>query len=134
MNGTVTQLGSATRYQYDKPDASILEWFINPTPNFYTIHLRCAEFTSLCPKTGQPDFATIIIDYIPCERAVESKSLKLYLGAYRQYGAFHEACINKIADDLMDVIKPIYLRIEGQFNSRGGIAIWPIVERGSRPA
>lgn len=131
MEGTVSTLGRTTEFRYEAPTATILEWFKNPGHQ-YTIYLRCHEFTSLCPKTGQPDFATILIDYIPNERCVESKSLKLYLGAYRQHGAFHEACINQIADDLMSVLDAKWLRVEGQFRSRGGIEIWPKAERGTR--
>jgi len=92
------------------------------------IHIEAPEFTSLCPITGQPDFATIVIDYIPIERCVESKSLKLYLGRFRQEGEFHEACVNRIANDLVDLLDPLYMKVEGRFTPRGGIPLWPTAE------
>jgi len=90
--------------------------------------LICPEFTSLCPKTGQPDFATIIINYIANERMVESKSLKLYLFSYRNHGDFHEDCVQKICQDLVDLLKPRYLEVFGEFNPRGGISIYPYAQ------
>jgi 7-cyano-7-deazaguanine reductase len=99
-----------------------LEIFKNPNPRRdYTIEMDCPEFTCLCPKTGQPDFATIHISYVPDEFCVELKSLKLYLWSYRNEGAFHEAVTNKILDDLVKAVKPRCMSIEADFFVRGGI-------------
>ncbi len=99
-----------------------LETFDNPNPGRdYHITLSCPEFTCLCPKTGQPDFATILIDYVPDQRCVELKSLKLYLWSFRNEGAFHEAVTNQILDDLVVALDPRYLKVEGDFRVRGGI-------------
>lgn len=130
------QLGQSTTYVYDHPDPSALEWFPSPFADparnrnqvTGTIHIEAPEFTTLCPITGQPDFATIVIDYIPDQRCVESKSLKLYLGRYRQEREFHEACISRIANDLIDLLAPMYLKVEGRFTPRGGIPLWPVAE------
>ncbi len=104
----------------------VLETFVNKHPeNDYLVTLNCPEFTSLCPKTGQPDFAKIIINYIPNERMVESKSLKLYLFSFRNHGDFHEDCINIIMKDLVKLMEPRYLEVVGIFTPRGGIAIYP---------
>ena len=128
----ITVLGSGpTKYVYNHPSKETLEYFDSPSKHPYNIHIICPEFTSLCPKTGQPDFATIIIDYVPNNFCIESKSLKLYLFSFRQFGEFHEACINRMADDIHEVIKPIYIKVVGQFMPRGGISIWPTVERGN---
>jgi 7-cyano-7-deazaguanine reductase len=100
-----------------------LETFPNPRPERdYTIAFDCPEFTCLCPMTGQPDFATIRIDYVPDALCVELKSLKLYLWSYRNEGAFHEAVTNKILDDLVAAMKPRRLRVVGDFAVRGGIS------------
>lgn len=99
-----------------------LESFPNPHPKRdYEIQFECPEFTCVCPKTGQPDFATIRISYIPDKLCVELKSLKLYLWSYRDEGAFHEAVTNKILDDLVKAVKPRQMEIEGDFYVRGGI-------------
>jgi 7-cyano-7-deazaguanine reductase len=99
-----------------------LEWFPNPRPGReYEIRFECPEFTCLCPKTGQPDFATIRIRYTPAERCVELKSLKLYLWSYRDVGAFHEAVTNRILDDLVHLLAPRRMSVEGDFLVRGGI-------------
>ena len=99
-----------------------LETFPNPNPERdYRISFACPEFTCLCPKTGQPDFATIRIDYVPDRLCVELKSLKLYLWSYRDEGAFHEAVTNKILDDLVAALKPRRMTVVGDFNVRGGI-------------
>jgi len=104
-----------------KPPES-LETFANPTPERdYTIHITDPEFTSLCPKTGQPDFATLVIDYVPDHLCVELKSLKLYIWSYRDAGVFHEAVTNNILDDLVCAITPRFMRITAKFNVRGGI-------------
>src|SRR5689334_3515593 len=100
-----------------------LETFVNPTPNRdYRIHMEIPEFTCLCPKTGQPDFATLVLDYVPDRKCVELKSLKLYVWSYRDEGAFHEAVTNRILDDLARATKPRWMRLEARFNVRGGIA------------
>lgn len=99
-----------------------LEIFKNPSPKRnYDIELECPEFTCLCPRTGQPDFATIRIRYVPDEFCVELKSLKLYLWSYRNEGAFHEAVTNKILDDLVKAVKPRHMAVEADFFVRGGI-------------
>ena len=107
----------------------ILETFPNPNPERdYTIIHTALEFTSLCPKTGQPDFATIIIEYIPDKICVELKSYKFYLQSYRNDGIYFEAVTNKICDDLVKVMKPRYIKIIAQFNTRGGISSDIVVE------
>lgn len=101
-----------------------LETFPNRNPNRrYMVTLECAEFTCVCPITGQPDFATITIRYIPDQRVVESKSLKLYLWSYRNEGTFHEHVTNQILDDLVKALDPHYCQVVGAFSIRGGIAI-----------
>ncbi|MDA8207642.1 MAG: preQ(1) synthase [Actinomycetota bacterium] len=127
----LSHLGSkGTTYNYDSPSAGILEVFPDPHPGTpYVIGLDCFEFTSLCPVTGQPDYGRIWIDYVPEGLCVESKSLKLYMVSYRNHGAFHEACVNSIADDLVSRLSPLYLRVFGDFNARGGIAIRPMAIR-----
>lgn len=129
-------LGQKTEYVYDDPSIEILEHVPNPFNDDKqninrvagTVHIEATEFTSLCPITGQPDFATIVIDYIPRERLVESKSLKLYLGRFRQFGEFHESCVNRIANDLIALLDPVHIKVEGRFTPRGGISIWPVAE------
>lgn len=104
----------------------ILEAFDNKHPeNEYLVTLMCPEFTSLCPMTGQPDFAKIIINYIPRVKMVESKSLKLYLFGFRNHGDFHEDCVNIIMKDLVRLMNPRYLEVIGLFTPRGGISIYP---------
>ena len=127
----LTPLGAGrTEYRYDTPTPDLLEAFAHGRADWHwVVGLDCAEFTSLCPVTGQPDFGRILIHYVPGELCVESKSLKLYLGAYRNHGSFHEACVNQIADDLVTAISPRYLRVFGDFNARGGIAIRPMTVR-----
>ncbi len=99
-----------------------LESFPNPEPGRdYEIEMECPEFTCVCPRTGQPDFATIRIRYVPAELCVELKSLKLYFWSYRNEGAFHEAVINRILDDLVQVIRPKTMTVVGDFSVRGGI-------------
>lgn len=101
-----------------------LETFPNQHPGRrYTVTLECPEFTCVCPVTGQPDFATITIRYIPDQRIVESKSLKLYLWSYRDEGTFHEHVTNQILEDLVDALDPLYCHVTGAFNVRGGISI-----------
>jgi len=109
----------------------ILEAFPNKHPgNDYMVTFICPEFTSLCPKTGQPDFAKIIINYIPGPRLVESKSLKLYLFSFRNHGDFHEDCVNVIMKDLAKLMQPKYIEVKGIFTPRGGIAIFPFANSG----
>lgn len=126
----LTALGGQTRYRYEHPDPGILETFSNPRPQGgWAVGLECMEFTSLCPMTGQPDFGRLHVHYVPLLRCVETKSLKLYLGAYRNHGAFHEDCVNRIADDLVEACAPAWLRVFGDFVPRGGISIRPIAVR-----
>jgi len=106
-----------------------LDTFENPLPERdYTIHIEVPEFTCLCPKTGQPDFATLSIDYVPDRLCVELKSLKLYVWAFRDEGAFHEAVTNQILDDLVQATVPRFMRLTGKFNVRGGIYTTVVAE------
>ena len=106
-----------------------LETFQNPRPERdYTIRIRMPEFTCLCPKTGQPDFATLHLEYVPAERCVELKSLKLYVWSYRDEGAFHEAVTNRILDDLVRATDPRFMRLTAEFNVRGGVYTKVIAE------
>lgn len=127
----VTLLGNQnTHYSYDYTP-EVLEIFENKHPeNEYLVTLDCPEFTSLCPKTGQPDFGHIIINYIPRKLMVESKSLKLYLFSFRNHGDFHEDCVNIIMKDLIKLMDPKYLEVIGLFNPRGGISIKPFANYG----
>ena len=112
-----------------------LATFPNPAPGRdFHIHMQIPEFTCLCPMTGQPDFATIKLRYVPDARCVELKSLKLYLWSYRNEGAFHEAVTNKICDDLVAALSPRFLEVTGDFMVRGGIHTAITVRHGERPA
>lgn len=123
-------LGKVTDYKTDY-DPSVLETFINKHPeNDYWVRFNCPEFTSLCPITGQPDFAEIRIEYIPDIKMVESKSLKLYLFSFRNHGDFHEDCVNKIMKDLIHLMNPKYIEVSGFFTPRGGICIYPYANYG----
>lgn len=129
---TLTKLGSKDIAYPLTPSITILETFENQHPNNdYIVPFvqERDEFTSLCPKTGQPDHAKLEIVYIPDKKMVESKSLKLYLFSFRNTGEFHEDVINRIADDLFTLLEPKYLRVYGDFAPRGGLAIKPMVER-----
>ena len=118
-------LGQKTEYATDYAP-EVLESFENKHPeNDYWVKLNCPEFTSLCPITGQPDFAEIVISYIPATRMVESKSLKLYLFSFRNHGDFHEDCVNIIMKDLIRLMQPKYIEVTGLFTPRGGISIHP---------
>ena len=109
----------------------LLETFINKhQDNDYFVKFNCPEFTSLCPITGQPDFATIYISYVPDVRMVESKSLKLYLFSFRNHGDFHEDCVNTIMKDLIKLMDPKYIEVWGKFTPRGGISIDPYCNYG----
>ena len=106
-----------------------LETFENPNPHRdYTIRIDLPEFTCLCPKTGQPDFATIHLEYVPDKLCVELKSLKLYIWAFREQGAFHEAITNEILNDLVEITSPKFMRIRAVFNVRGGVYTTVVVE------
>ena len=127
----ITLLGSnGTVYPKDY-DPSLLETFENKhAENEYVVTLDCPEFTTLCPKTGQPDFGHIVISYIPRERMVESKSLKLYLFSFRNHGDFHEDVVNIIMKDLIKLMDPKYIEVKGYFMPRGGISIHPFANHG----
>ena len=127
----VSLLGNTGVKYPDQYSPQVLETFINKHPeNEYLVTFTCPEFTSLCPKTGQPDFAKILISYIPRERMVESKSLKLYLFSFRNHGDFHEDCVNIIMKDLIRLMDPKYIEVKGIFTPRGGIAIHPFANWG----
>lgn len=127
----LTLLGNKKTTYRDDYAPEVLETFINKHPeNDYMVSFNCPEFTSLCPITGQPDFAKIIINYIPARRMVESKSLKLYLFSFRNRGDFHEDCVNIIMKDLVKLMEPKYLEVKGIFTPRGGIAIYPFASYG----
>ncbi len=130
----LTQLGQAARLPAD-PDEAVLERVAAPAEGkHYLVRFTAPEFTSLCPITGQPDFAHIVIDYVPGEWIVESKSLKLYLGSFRNHGAFHEACTLQIAGRLVDLLAPVWLRIGAYFYPRGGMPIDVFWQTGAPPA
>jgi 7-cyano-7-deazaguanine reductase len=118
--------------------SKVLETFPNPAPGRdFLIHMQIPEFTCLCPKTGQPDFATLLLDYIPDKTCVELKSLKLYVWSYRDEGAFHEAVTNRILDDLVAATRPRFMRLTAKFYVRGGIFTTVIAEhrkKGWKPA
>ena len=123
-------LGNNTKYSMDYAP-EVLEPFANKHPeNDYWVQFNCPEFTSLCPITGQPDFAEIKIMYLPDEKMVESKSLKLYLFSFRNHGDFHEDCINIIMKDLVRLMQPKYIEVLGIFTPRGGISIYPYANYG----
>ena len=125
------QLGSRnTKYTYDY-DPGLLEKIPNKhSDRDFFIKFNCPEFTSLCPITGQPDFAEIRISYVPDVKMVESKSLKLYLFSFRNHGDFHEDCVNIIMKDLVKLMDPKYIEVTGIFTPRGGISIWPYANYG----
>ena len=123
-------LGRKTEYRQDYAP-EVLETFENRHPNNdYWVRFNCPEFTTLCPITGQPDFAEIRIAYVPDRRMVESKSLKLYLFSFRSHGDFHEDCVNIIMKDLIRLMDPKYIEVTGFFTPRGGISIWPYANYG----
>jgi 7-cyano-7-deazaguanine reductase len=110
-----------------------LETFPNPTPQRdYRIHMEIPEFTCLCPRTGQPDFATLVLDYVPDKLCVELKSLKLYIGSFRNQGAFHEAVTNRILDDLVAATRPRFMRLTARFYVRGGIFTTVVAEQAKK--
>jgi len=123
-------LGRKTAYKMTYAP-EVLETFENKhKENDYWVQFNCPEFTSLCPITGQPDFAEIKIAYIPADRMVESKSLKLYLFSFRNHGDFHEDCVNIIMKDLVKLMQPKYIEVIGLFTPRGGISIYPYANYG----
>jgi 7-cyano-7-deazaguanine reductase len=130
---SLTQLGALSAVP-ESPDAAVLERVANPQPGVrYMARFTCPEFTSLCPVTGQPDFAHLVIDYLPGEWLVESKSLKLYLASYRNHGAFHEDCTVAVALRLVAAIEPQWLRIGGYWYPRGGMPIDVFYQTGPAP-
>jgi 7-cyano-7-deazaguanine reductase len=131
---SLTQLGRSSELPAS-PDQARLETIANPhRESLYLVRFSCPEFTSLCPVTGQPDFAHLVIDYVPKERLVESKSLKLFLGSFRNQGAFHEDCTLTIAKRLEEVLVPVWLRIGGYWYPRGGMPIDVFYQSGAPPA
>ena len=123
-------LGKSSEYEFSYNPA-ILETFENRhQSNDYRVKFNCPEFTSLCPITGQPDFAAIYISYIPDVKMVESKSMKLYLFSFRNHGGFHEDCVNLIMKDLIKLMEPRYIEVWGKFTPRGGISIDPYCNYG----
>ena len=130
----LTQLGNAAEIPAS-PDAAVIETVANPHPDtVYLVRFACPEFTALCPITGQPDFAHLVIDYVPQASLVESKSLKLFLAAFRNHGAFHEDCTVTIAKRLEQALSPAWLRIGGYWYPRGGIPIDVFYQTGPAPA
>ena len=130
---SLTQLGRSTALP-SSPDEARLETVPNPHPGTrYLVRFTCPEFTTLCPITGQPDFAHLVIDYVPAERLVESKSLKLFLGAFRSQGAFHEDCTLAVARRLEAALEPAWLRIGGYWYPRGGMPIDVFYQSGAPP-
>ena len=129
----LTQLGQQAELP-TSPDQATLERVPNPHPDTdYLVRFTCPEFTTLCPITGQPDFAHIVIDYVPQSHIAESKSLKLYLGSFRNHGAFHEDCTLTIAKRLVETLDPKWLRIGGYWYPRGGIPIDVFWQTGAPP-
>lgn len=127
----ITLLGNQHVVYKDNYAPEVLETFINKHPeNDYFVKFNCPEFTSLCPITGQPDFAAIYISYVPDMKMVESKSLKLYLFSFRNHGDFHEDCVNIIMKDLIKLMEPRYIEVWGKFTPRGGISIDPYCNYG----
>lgn len=127
MTEHLTHLGSGeTSYRLTGRDPGLLEAFRAPSGPWFVAGLDCLEFTSLCPITGQPDYGRIFVSYIPKDLCVESKSLKLYLVSFRNEGTFGETCVQRIADDLVSLLEPHFVRVYGDFTPRGGIAIRPL--------
>ena len=129
----LTKLGSQGTEYASEYSAELLESFSNKHPeNDYFVKFNCPEFTSLCPITGQPDFANITISYVPDQKLVESKSLKLYLFSFRNHGDFHEDVVNVIMKDLIKLLDPKYIEVLGRFLPRGGISIDPYCNYGKK--
>ncbi len=133
MTKKLKQLGKQTPLPQN-PEKAVLESVPNPHPDVkYNVRFSCPEFTSLCPITGQPDFAHIVIDYVPAKKLLESKALKLFLGSFRNHGDFHEACTVYIAKRIITEITPVWLRIGGYWYPRGGIPIDVFYQTGKPP-
>jgi len=125
----LTLLGNSQASSPKSPQQATLEAFPNPNVRRdFLIRIDCPDFTSLCPVTGQPDFAEIFVEYIPDARCLETKSLKLYLASYRNVHSFNEAVINRILDDLVGACHPRHMRVEGRFAARGGLALTVVAE------
>ncbi len=132
-DSTLTQLGRNAALPAT-PDEAVLEHVANPHPGtLYLVRFTCPEFTTLCPITAQPDFAHFVIDYAPRERLVESKSLKLFLGSFRNQAAFHEDCTLKVARRIVAAIEPLWFRIGGYWYPRGGMPIDVFYQTGAPP-
>lgn len=133
MTLSLTQLGQDAR-GFSSPEEAVLERVANPHPDtLYLARFTAPEFTALCPVTGQPDFAHLVIDYAPKDWLVESKSLKLFLGSFRNHGSFHEACTVSIAKRIVAAAEPLWLRIGGYWYPRGGIPIDVFYQTGPAP-
>jgi len=129
----LTQLGAAT-VAPTSPDAAVLERVGNPQPGMaYVVRFTCPEFTTLCPLTGQPDFAHVVLDYVPGDWLLESKSLKLFLASFRNHGAFHEACTMEVVRRVVETVAPRWLRIGAYWYPRGGIPIDVFWQTGPAP-
>lgn len=129
----LTLLGNQNTVYPNDYTPKLLETFLNKHPeNDYFVKFNCPEFTSLCPITGQPDFATMYISYVPNIKMVESKSLKIYLYSFRNHGGFHEDCVNIIMKDLINLMDPKYIEVWGKFTPRGGISIDPYCNYGKQ--
>lgn len=126
---SLTLLGNSEAAFPKSPRQATIETFPNPKPaRDYSIHLDCPDFTSLCPVTGQPDFAEIVVEYVPDKLCIETKSLKLYLSSYRNVHSFNEQVINDILDDLVTACEPRRIRVEGKFVPRGGLSLTVVAE------
>jgi 7-cyano-7-deazaguanine reductase len=133
MTSSLTQLGQDAR-GFSSPEEAVLERVANPHPDtLYLARFTAPEFTALCPVTGQPDFAHLVIDYAPKDWLIESKSLKLFLGSFRNHGSFHEACTVSIAKRIVAAAEPLWLRIGGYWYPRGGIPIDVFYQTGPAP-
>ena len=133
MSDDTLQLGRVTQWPAS-PDEAVLDRVPNPQADtLYVARFTCPEFTSLCPVTGQPDFAHLVIDYVPAEWLVESKSLKLYLASFRNHGAFHEGCTVAVGRRIHDLLRPHWLRIGGYWYPRGGMPIDVFWQSGTPP-
>jgi 7-cyano-7-deazaguanine reductase len=129
----LTQLGRPAPWP-EKPEDAVLETFPNPHPgSLYVVRLTAPELTTLCPITEQPDFATLVVDYVPADRLVESKSFKLFLGSFRNHGTFHEACTVYIHNRLRSALSPHFVRVVGLWFARGGITIDVAIQSGTLP-
>ncbi|MHC1726553.1 MAG: preQ(1) synthase [Syntrophobacteraceae bacterium] len=133
LESDLTQLGKTAKIA-NNPEDAVLETFQNPHAGIdYVVRLTAPEFTTLCPITGQPDFSVIVVDYVPSERLVESKSFKLFLGSFRNHGTFHEDCTVYIHNRLKEVMTPKFIRVTGLWYARGGITIDVVIETGTLP-